>query len=107
VVEIARSASLDVQLEERAIPVRSDVRAACEVLGLDPLYLPSEGRFLAFVDAADAEVALAILQHEDPAAARIGEVRGAHPGGRVALRTGLGTHRPLDLLSGSQLPRIC
>jgi hydrogenase expression/formation protein HypE len=107
VVEIARAGGLDVQLDERAIPVRSDVRAACEVLGLDPLYLPSEGRFVAFVAPDDAERALTILQREDPAAARIGEVCGAHAGGRVTLRTGLGTLRSLDLLSGTLLPRIC
>jgi hydrogenase expression/formation protein HypE len=107
VVEIARAGGLDVELEERAIPVRSDVRGACEVLGLDPLYLPSEGRFIAFVDCGDAARALAILQRDHPDAARIGVVRGAHPGGCVALRTGLGTERTLDLLSGTQLPRIC
>jgi hydrogenase expression/formation protein HypE len=107
VVEIARTGGLHVELDERSIPVRADVRAACEVLGLDPLYLPSEGRFIAFVEPGDAEQALAILQRDDPAAARIGEVLGAHAGGRVALRTGLGTQRPLDLLSGTPLPRIC
>jgi hydrogenase expression/formation protein HypE len=107
VVEIARAGALDVQLDERAIPVRDDVRAACEILGLDPLYLPSEGRFLAFVAPGDADRALAMLQREEPAAARIGEVRGAYASGRVELRTGLGTTRLLDLLSGTQLPRIC
>ncbi len=107
VVEIARAGDLDVELDERAIPVRPDVRAASEVLGLDPLYLPSEGRFVAFVESRDAERALAVLARDDPAAARIGSVRGTRRGGRVALRTALGTERPLDLLSGTPLPRIC
>lgn len=102
VIEIARAGKADVELEESRIPVREDVRAACELLGFDPLYVANEGRFVAFVAAGDGERAAALL----PGGAVIGRVKGTGRG-LVALRSVIGATRTLDLLSGEQLPRIC
>lgn len=108
VIEIAESAGLAVALDENAVPVSEPVRGACEILGLDPLYVANEGRFIAFVPAAQAELALAVLARTAPGGppARIGEVRAA-PGGQTTLRSVVGVERILDRLSGEQLPRIC
>ncbi len=110
-VEIAQSARVQIELDEGAIPVRPDVRAACEVLGLDPLYVANEGRFVAVVAARDAEQALRLLR-EDPLgedAQLIGHVRASDDDlqGLVTLKTEIGATRVVDLLSGEQLPRIC
>jgi hydrogenase expression/formation protein HypE len=106
--ELARAGGVGIAIEERAVPVRASVRAACEVLGLDPLHVACEGRLLAVVAAADAERALAALQSHPRGvgAARIGSVRGR---GDVplTLTTGFGTTRVLEALAGAQLPRIC
>ena len=106
--EIASAAGVKLSIDERAIPIRSDVQGACELLGLDPLYVANEGRFVAFVPEAQADRALAVMRAHVVAAEaiRIGEVEGRElpP---VVLKTVLGTHRILDLLSGEQLPRIC
>jgi len=109
--EIASASGTTLSIDERAIPVQNEVQGACEVLGLDPLYVANEGRFVAFVPRADAERALTVMRHHEVArkASLIGEVgsigsRGSSP---VVLKTVLGTHRILDLLSGEQLPRIC
>jgi len=106
--EIAADASLGIELEERAVPVANAVLGACELLGLDPLYVANEGRFVAFVPEDQAERAVAVMQSHSVArgAVRIGRVVDAH-GGVVVLRTRLGGWRQLDLLSGEQLPRIC
>ena len=107
-VEIAEASRLRLMLDERAVPVRSDVTAACEILGLDPLYVANEGRFVAFVDAEDAERALAILRRHAVSrnACRIGSV-GEATDGLVTMQTRLGSTRVVDLPSGEQLPRIC
>jgi hydrogenase expression/formation protein HypE len=107
-VEIAEGSRLHVHIEERAIPVLEEVRGACEILGLDPLYVANEGRFVAFVPAAQAQYALDVLRAHPPAggASLIGEVR-APSEGLVTVTGALGTSRVLDLLSGEQLPRIC
>lgn len=88
--------------------MRADAAAACEIFGLDPLYVANEGRFVAFVPADQADRALGILRR-DPAgmdAALLGHVsKSGH--GRVTLRSALGTTRILDMLNGEQLPRIC
>jgi hydrogenase expression/formation protein HypE len=108
VVEIAEAAQCAIALDEPAIPVRAEVSAACEVLGLDPLHVANEGRFIAFVARADAERALAILRRHEVAAAAtaIGEVREG-PKGQVSSRGPFGIARAIDMLSGEQLPRIC
>lgn len=101
-IEISASAGLRFDLEESAIPVREDVRAACEILGFDPLYVANEGRFVAFLPEADCARALTLL----PAARIIGRVA-ARGDALVSLRSPIGGARLLDLLSGEQLPRIC
>jgi hydrogenase expression/formation protein HypE len=106
--EIAEAARVKIAIEQKAVPVREDVHAACELLGLDPLHVANEGRFVAFVAAADAERALHIVrQHEVSAnAALIGQVvERAAP--LVTLRSAIGASRILDMPSGEQLPRIC
>ena len=108
VIEIAETAGLAMALDETAVPVGELVRGACEILGLDPLYVANEGRFVAFVPAAQAESALAALARTAPGGppACIGTVR-AGPAGEVTLRSVVGIERILDRLSGEQLPRIC
>jgi hydrogenase expression/formation protein HypE len=105
-IEIAETAGLALRLEQQAIAVSDPVRGACEILGLDPLYVANEGRFVAFVPAARAEEAVSILRRYDAAAAIVGRVEQMHARGEVLLDT-IGGSRPLDLLSGEQLPRIC
>lgn len=106
--EIASAAGIRMSVDERTIPVRDEIQGACEVLGLDPLYVANEGRFVAFIPATQADRAVAILRTHDVAKAAvcIGDVTG-HESAVVILKTVLGTHRILDLLSGEQLPRIC
>jgi hydrogenase expression/formation protein HypE len=106
-IEIAEGAGALVALDEGAIPVSAPVRGACEILGLDPLYVACEGRFIAFVPAAQAGAALEILaRFEAGAPAQIGTVGTGAPG-EVSLRSVIGIERTLDRLSGEQLPRIC
>ena len=103
--EIARSAGLDLRIDADAVPVVPGVRAATEILGLDPMHLACEGRLVAFVAPQDADRALRGLQELDASAARIGDVL---PGtGRVWLRDSFGGERLLDLPLGDPLPRIC
>lgn len=102
VIEIARAARVRVELDESRIPVREDVRAACELLGFDPLYVANEGRFVAFVAPGEGSRAAALL----PGGTVIGKVTQAGAGA-VTLRSLIGAERVLDLLSGEQLPRIC
>jgi hydrogenase expression/formation protein HypE len=106
--ELAAGANVGMTIEEHLIPVRESVRGACELLGLDPLYVANEGRFVAFVPEAHVEEGLAAMRRHTVAhqAAQIGIVTAENPS-LVVLRTVLGTHRILDLLSGEQLPRIC
>ncbi|HEX7579572.1 MAG TPA: hydrogenase expression/formation protein HypE, partial [Thermoanaerobaculia bacterium] len=106
--EIARQGNVGIRLEETAIPVDEEVRGACEILGLDPLYVANEGKCLVLVDPASADAALAALRAHPlgARAAMIGEVTGEHPG-KVFLKGRIGGQRMLDLLTGEQLPRIC
>jgi hydrogenase expression/formation protein HypE len=106
--EIAASSKVGIRLEEADIPVREEVRGACELLGFDPLYVACEGRFLAIVPAARAEDALKAIASRPggEGARRIGSVVAEEPG-RLVLRTGIGSQRLLERLSGEQLPRIC
>jgi hydrogenase expression/formation protein HypE len=108
--EVAGRAGLQMELEERALPIRPEVRAVCEVLGLDPLYLACEGRAAVWVPAAEAEAALEALRSHPLGreAARVGTVRRRPEGGSpVVLVARSGGLRPLDMLSGAGLPRIC
>jgi hydrogenase expression/formation protein HypE len=93
-------------VEEQLIPVREDVRAACEILGLDPLSVACEGRFAAWVATADAARAQQILRASSASATVIGRVT-EEPGPNVFLKSTLGVQRVLDLPSGEPLPRIC
>jgi hydrogenase expression/formation protein HypE len=106
--ELAAAAKVGITVDEAAIPVSEPVRGACELLGLDPLYVANEGRFVAIVPALQAEAVLTVMRRHKAAslAAHIGVVTDRDPP-MVVLRTVVGTHRVLDLLSGEQLPRIC
>lgn len=106
--EIAQAAQLQVDIDEASIPVREEVRGACEILGFDPLYVANEGRFVAFIPANDRERALALLRSHPLGAdaAFIGTVTKGSPG-LVTLKSRIGATRILDMLSGEQLPRIC
>lgn len=107
-VEIAESGKLEIQIEERIVPVEEEVRGACEILGLDPLYVANEGRFVCFVPAAETEKAIGIMRSHPlgKGASLIGEVK-ASTKRAVSLKSEIGTSRVLDMLSGEQLPRIC
>jgi hydrogenase expression/formation protein HypE len=106
--EIASTSRVGIQLEEAAIPVRPEVRGACELLGLDPLYIANEGKLLAICAPEDAEPLLAAMRrHPQGAGAGIvGKVTGANPG-LLTMRTSLGSVRMIDLLANDPLPRIC
>ena len=106
--EIAQSAGVGIILQEAALPISEEVKGACEILGLDPLYVANEGKLIAIVPAAEAEAALAAMRRHSlgKEAAVIGEVTAEHPG-FVVMRTRVGGRRVVDMLSGEQLPRIC
>jgi hydrogenase expression/formation protein HypE len=106
--EIAVQSGVGIRLEEASLPVREDVAGACELLGLDPLYVANEGKMLILAPARHSEVLLKTLRKHPLGqnARRIGEVI-AEDSGRVFLRTRIGGHRLLDMLRGEQLPRIC
>jgi hydrogenase expression/formation protein HypE len=105
--ELAASSGVSITVEEQAVPTLPEVRAACEMLGLDPIYVANEGVAVAIVAAEEADAVLAAAR-TDPAgrdAAIVGTV--AEGPVTVRLRTALGTTRPLLMLAGDQLPRIC
>jgi hydrogenase expression/formation protein HypE len=106
--EIAVDSGLCIVIEEELIPVRSGVRGACDLLGLDPLYVANEGLLTAFVAGSAAESLIEIMNKHQPAqeACIIGEVRKA-PAGMVLMKTAIGGTRIIEMLSGDQLPRIC
>jgi len=106
--EIAASAGVGIELEEPSIPVREEVRGACELLGLDPMYVANEGKLVAIVDAADADRVVDVMRAHPLGrfARRIGTVRAARSP-VVTMRTTFGTTRIVDMLAGDQLPRIC
>ena len=106
--EIAESARVGILLQEQAIPVRDEVRGACEILGFDPLYVANEGKCLAIVAAEKAAGVLDAMRAHPlgKEAVDIGAVVGEHAG-RVYLRSRVGGQRVVDMLSGEQLPRIC
>ncbi|MEU4689886.1 hydrogenase expression/formation protein HypE [Actinoplanes sp. NPDC023714] len=104
--EIAAASGVGMEIEERALPVPEPVRAACELLGLDPAYVANEGCLVAFVAPGHADTVLTAMRAhpEGAGAVRIGVVT---DGGPVVVRTAMGSRRVLDLLAGEQLPRIC
>jgi hydrogenase expression/formation protein HypE len=106
--EVASQSSIGIEIEETAVPVRDPVRGACELLGLDPLYVANEGKLVAVVSPDMAETALAAMRGHEYGrdAALIGRVT-ADRVGRVVLHTALGARRILSMLAGEQLPRIC
>ena len=106
--ELAGQSNVGIVIEEAKIPVKEDVNAACELLGLDPIYVANEGKLVAVVDPADAAKILARMRLNSYGkdAALIGEVTGKHPG-KVVMKTKLGPSRIADMLSGELLPRIC
>jgi hydrogenase expression/formation protein HypE len=106
--ELARASNLTIVLDEAALPVRPSVGAACELLGIDPLYVANEGKFVAVVAAAEEEAALAAIRSHPTGrdAARIGQIR-SEPPGIVVLVTAFGGTRIVDMLVGDPLPRIC
>ena len=106
--EIAERSGVSIELQESAIPIRDEVQGACEMLGLDPLYVANEGKLIAIVAPAAAEPVLEAMRR-NPAgrdAQLIGRVAEGQPG-MVTMRTRLGTSRIVDVLAGDQLPRIC
>jgi hydrogenase expression/formation protein HypE len=106
--EIAQQSGVGIVIEETAVPVRPPVKAACEILGFDPLCIANEGKLLAIVarDQADRVVAAMRQTEHGEEAVVIGAVR-PDPKGRVFLRTVVGSTRILDMLTGEMLPRIC
>lgn len=106
--EIALSSEVFIEIHEELIPVREEVKGACEILGLDPLYVANEGKLIAIVSAEMAEPVVRCMQRNryGSDACIIGEVK-ADPQGIVAMRTGFGGTRIVDMLVGEQLPRIC
>jgi hydrogenase expression/formation protein HypE len=106
--ELATASRVGVVLDEAAIPIRPEVRGACELLGLDPLYVANEGKLIAVVPPEDADRALAAMRSHPLGrdAAIVGTVVADHPG-MVVLRSRVGGQRVVTLLAGEQLPRIC
>jgi len=106
--EIAGQSQVGIVLDETAIPVRPAVRAACEMLGFDPLYIANEGKLLAFVAPEAAPTVLATMRETryGEESVIIGQVQ-PEPKARVLMKTAIGTTRIVDLLAGEMLPRIC
>jgi hydrogenase expression/formation protein HypE len=106
--ELAAASGVGMKLAELAIPVRPEVRGACEILGLDPLYVANEGKAIAVVPAASADAVVAAMRAHPLGAnaAVIGEVVADHPG-MIVMRSRVGGERIVTMLAGEQLPRIC
>jgi hydrogenase expression/formation protein HypE len=106
--EIARTSEVGIRLEEKRLPVNPSVHSACEMLGLDPLYVANEGKCLVILPEDQGEQALEVMRRDPKGreARIIGRVVDDHPG-RVVLQTGVGGRRILSTLTGEQLPRIC
>jgi len=106
--ELAKQSKVSIRIEEERVPVRDEVLAACEMLGLDPLYIANEGRLVAVVPAEDTDKVLKAMRrnHYGKEASLIGEVSANNPG-RVVMRTTIGASRIVDMMVGDPLPRIC
>ncbi len=107
--EIAQQSQARIEIREKDIPVRDEVRGICEILGLDPLFLASEGKIVVFCAAPDAEKVLGAMRGHryGREAAVIGEVAAEQGRGRLVLRTAIGGQREIDLPTGELVPRIC
>ncbi len=107
-IEVAQESGTGTSISEELIPVTEHVASFCDILGLDPVYVANEGRFAVWLPASEVDQALKIMHHHEisSGACVIGDVRQttAYP---VTMVTPYGTHRPLDMMSGEQLPRIC
>jgi hydrogenase expression/formation protein HypE len=106
--EIAAAANIGIEIDASLVPVREDVKAACEILGLDSLFVANEGKLVAFVDAPSAEAVLRAMRRNPQGrdAALVGYATSSHPG-MVLLKTEVGGTRLIDLPFTEQLPRIC
>lgn len=106
--EIACQSQVSIYLQEQAIPIRDEVRAACNILGFDPLYVANEGKVIAILPSGESQSAITAMKSHSYGkdACIIGQVQST-PAGRVLLNTSIGATRILDMLSGSMLPRIC
>jgi hydrogenase expression/formation protein HypE len=106
--EFARASNVGIRIRENALPLREEVKGACEILGLDPLYLANEGKLVAVVAPTDANRVLTAMRAHPAGsgAVAVGEVI-ERPAGMVVLQTGFGGERIVDMLVGEQLPRIC
>lgn len=106
--EFAESSRVGIRIEEEHIPIHPQVKAACELMGYDPLYVANEGKLVAVVPAQDAEGILGVMRKNRYGAQSriIGEIIDKHPG-RVMMKTALGTTRIVDMITGELLPRIC
>ena len=106
--ELAHDSGLAVVLDEASLPIKAEVAGACDLLGIDPLYVANEGKLLAVVAAKEADAALAALRRHrlGAGAVLIGDIRD-QPEGIVVLRTSFGGTRIVDMLVGDPLPRIC
>jgi hydrogenase expression/formation protein HypE len=106
--ELAEGSRVGVKLREDSLPIRVEVQAACEMLGLDPMYVANEGKLIAVVPAEDADRTLDVMRQHPLGknAALIGEIVSDHPG-IVVMKSRIGGERMVPMLSGEQLPRIC
>ncbi len=106
--EIATASHVELEIDQSTIPLIAPVQGACEILGLDPLFVACEGRFIAIVPQASTKSVLDIMRRHEICkySCKIGEVTDGKPG-RVTLKTSIGSRRNLDMLTGEQLPRIC
>ncbi len=106
--EIAKSAGVGIEIDETAIPLAEEVKGACEILGLDPLYIANEGKILVILPEKEASAALKAMQNhpEGKKSAIIGKVTSDMPG-ILRMKTSVGSTRIVDMITGEQLPRIC
>jgi hydrogenase expression/formation protein HypE len=106
--EFARASDVCIRIDEKALPIRAEVRGICEILGIDPLYLANEGKLVAVVPASYAQVALEAMRQNEAGkdSTIIAEIFAA-PKETVILKTIFGGERIVDMLVGDQLPRIC
>ncbi len=106
--ELAEQSGVSIRIEEERVPVREEVLAACEMLGLDPLYIANEGKLISIVKAEDEDIILKAMRGNQYGreAVTIGEVSSQNPG-RVVMKTSLGSTRIVDMMVGDPLPRIC